>query len=535
MEEDKKLYNNFLSGDKKSLDILIAKYKNNIVYFISRYVKNIEIAEDIFQDVILYVLENKNKYDPNYSFKTYLYIIAKSKALNYINTNKIHEDVLNKMDCSPVDNDLLEEIIFSNERKIKIQKVIKKLKTNHQIVIYLTQIEGLTYKETARIMGITEKQVKNLVYNAKKSLKKLLIEEKVIEIKQNKFIRLLSWILIIIFVSTGIVFATKTILNKINNAKLNPSFSGTIGNVNENNIWVGTFQLVWNELIEKLGMPIEFDNGKSELAENLNKKSFTKDSLHENSYYIKEGKIDSKLKAEIENDLKDKFNTNSEVLNNIDWKSGDTDYLLYSILKKKFTFKSPFIERHSQTFGLSNEKVKYFGLDASSIEDAFDQVTILFYNSNNDFAIKIDTLENEEVILYRTNNFKTFEENYIELENKANAFTGSKTMFRGKDDLKIPFIKVNAIINYDELCNRTIKNTKQYCIKYAIQTVEFELNNYGGNLTSEALVNIYQGFYLESPRAFDFTDTFILYLKETDKKQPYFALYVDNIDVLIQE
>ena len=49
MEEDKKLYNNFLSGDKKSLDILIAKYKNNIVYFISRYVKNIEIAEDIFE------------------------------------------------------------------------------------------------------------------------------------------------------------------------------------------------------------------------------------------------------------------------------------------------------------------------------------------------------------------------------------------------------------------------------------------------------------------------------------------------------
>lgn len=54
MDEDKKLYNEFLSGNKIAFDNLIGKYHKNVIYFISRYVKDLDIAEDIFQDVVLY-------------------------------------------------------------------------------------------------------------------------------------------------------------------------------------------------------------------------------------------------------------------------------------------------------------------------------------------------------------------------------------------------------------------------------------------------------------------------------------------------
>lgn len=37
---------------------------------------------------------------------------------------------------------------------------------------------------------------------------------------------------------------------------------------------------------------------------------------------------------------------------------------------------------------------------------------------------------------------------------------------------------------------------------------------------------------LEEPRYFNFTDTFVLYLKEKDKYKPYFALLVDNTGIL---
>ena len=82
MEEDKKLYKEYLNGNEEAFNKIVNKYKNNLIYFISTYVKDLDVAEDIFQDSIIYIIENKEKYDNKYSLKAYLYLIAKSRALN---------------------------------------------------------------------------------------------------------------------------------------------------------------------------------------------------------------------------------------------------------------------------------------------------------------------------------------------------------------------------------------------------------------------------------------------------------------------
>ena len=70
----------------------------------------------------------------------------------------------------------------------------------------------------------------------------------------------------------------------------------------KNQVWVGTFQLVWNDLInELLKAPVEFVNYKSITAENLNKQEFTEDELSAEVYYKKWGEALPSLKEEIEN------------------------------------------------------------------------------------------------------------------------------------------------------------------------------------------------------------------------------------------
>lgn len=348
--------------------------------------------------------------------------------------------------------------------------------------------------------------------------------------KKPRLLKLFIILAVFIVLIVGVTFAGVSLKKHINNVKLNASFTG---NVEESKVWVGTFQLAWNELIDDLGSKIEFEDGESKLADELNNQSFTKDMLNENSYYIAKGIVSSKLKTQIKKDLKDKFNLDSEIIDNINVNNNSDEYIIYSVLRKNFTFKTPFIERGKNVFGNSEEQVKYFGLDASALEETFEQVTVLFYNSSNDFAVKISTLEGEEVILYRTDNVTNFQDTYNELENKSKAFTGRKTMIREKDELRIPFIKVNSIINYEELCNKAIKGTGGY-LKYAIQNVEFSMDNYGGNIFSEANIGMYMCIG-DSNREFNFTDKFVLYLKEEDKTSPYFALLVDNIDMLIKK
>lgn len=392
----------------------------------------------------------------------------------------------------------------------------------------------MSYKETALIMEKTPSQIKTLAHNAKKKLKGELKKEGVIEMKNNKLIKVVLTIIITIIGFTGITYGAFKMYNKLQNAKLHPAFSGATGNVEENDVWVGTFQLVWNELMDKLGTErIEFQE-ESPLAIELNKKSFTKDELSEKDYYIIADPVNNKLREKIEKDLQDRFNERSNILDRVDWNETREHYLLYAMLKKEFTFKVPFPKMGEASFGGSKEKVKYFGLEYSTIENTFENVETLFYNSKTDFAVKIKTLEGEELLLYRTDKAKSFEYLYNEMIEKSKTYQGRKDLEREKDKMKVPFIKVNADINYDEICGKYIKGTNSY-IKQAIQTIDFELDNYGGHVKSEAMVDMYMCISDKEQREFFFTDDFVLFMKEEGKEKPYFALRVNNTDVLVEK
>lgn len=540
MKEDKILYEEFLKGNEFAFNKLIKKYRNNLLYFITRYVKNLEVAEDIFQDVILYILENKEKYDSNYSFKTYLYTIAKSRAINYIKrTGKFVE-----LDDNIKEGKILEEIVCSNERSKKIKNVLYKLPKDYQLVIYLTKIEGLSYKETAKVMDRTETQIKTLAHNSKKKLRKMLVEEKVVEMKNNKILKILSIIIVLGVVISGIVYASYKIYENIKNTSLTPAFTGKLGDTDTNNVWVGSFQLAWNEFLDKRldGKELKFEDYDSQLANELNKRSFTKDMISDDSYYIKVAETTPELKNEIEQDLKNKFNYNSSILDNLDFTKIDGNrkcYTLYAMLCKNFEFPKPFDKLTGVVFKNSQEFYQYFGIENSSSEEINSNVEVLYYNKNsdnnlksNDFAVNLKTKGEDEVIICRTDSNDSFESIYQEINEKTKNYTGSRE-FGENDELKIPYINLDTVINYDELCGKFIEGTDGLYLMNAMQNVKFSLNEKGGNLTSEAGI---QDMYLSTSfetRFFYFNDNFIIFLKEKNAEKPYFALRVTNTDLLV--
>ena len=176
MEEktDKELYQKFLDGDKESFEKIVIRHKDRIIYFLQKYVKSTDIAEDLAQDVFVYILIHKTNYDFAYSLKTYLYTIAKSKALNYLKREKriIYIDEEQFYDLEE-----LEEKIFENEKKENLKKAIKELKIDYQDAIYLRDLENLSYAEIAKIMKKTNGQVKILIYRARKALEKIIKKE----------------------------------------------------------------------------------------------------------------------------------------------------------------------------------------------------------------------------------------------------------------------------------------------------------------------------------------------------------------------
>lgn len=295
-----------------------------------------------------------------------------------------------------------------------------------------------------------------------------------------------------------------------------------------NKVWVGTFQLIWNDLMDDIIKgPIEFEKYNSNLARALNKKGFLETDISENSYYKTYGYMTPKFKKEIEKNLKEKFDEKSDILNSLEW--NPENFLLYAMLKKDFEYPYEFEILNNESF--LGTKVKAFGLYKNAKWEQRNNLCVLFYNADNDFAVKIRTKGQDEVVLYRTDNNKTLEANYKDLIKKTKNYEGN-TSFEKEDNLTVPYINFNTMYQYKDFMGKKIKNS-DFLIGNALQTVKFKLNNKGGSLKSEAAIQLMKSALPthEMSRHFVFDKKFIMFLKEKDKKVPYFIVEFNNAEL----
>lgn len=509
---DEKLYNAYLSGEKQAFEYIYNKYKSKIEYFIYNIVKDYQKAEDLTQETFIYVMQNKLQ--EGSSFKYYIYLVAKSKAFNYINVEKRRYEI-NKQyvlnDNEEVSNDILEEIM-KEETKNEVLKGIDELDEKYKNAMYLVNIEGLSYEETAKILDETLSNTKTLIHRGKKQLRKNLIKKGIIEM--NKILKVLIIFTAITVLLSGIVYAVTQLYKRFNtnhNITMNPSYKSTLNENTINNLWVGTLDLAWKELAEKIGKEkIELEDENVQIAKDLSASPFTKEMLDKNDY---------------------KINIERTITNG---------YKVETTLNKELNFLEKFdnFNEYNWKFGESEEFIKYFGINNASSENMNKNIEILFYNPisinnshSNDFAIKLKTKEEDEIILYRTDTNKSFEEYYKEIENKTNLYTGNRE-FKEIDELRIPYVRVNGMISYDELYGKEIKNSEGLYIFDTIQNVNFYLNESGCNLKSKAtMVTEYLSVGIDTKYCY-FQDNFIIFMKEKNSDIPYFALKIDNSDIL---
>ena len=348
-----------------------------------------------------------------------------------------------------------------------------------------------------------------------------------------KFKKAIVSLLVILFACMSIMLCGCKIFHK-NNVDQNVQPQQLIGYAKyQDKLWCITFQIVWDEFRNTLlsGRKVEFIEGNPPIADELNRGIYSKDVVSPDSYYIKSAKLTPELKHEIEKDIYDKFHEKSDVLHLIDWDMPRA-YLFYTMLIKNFTFNTVFDELKSEPFNQSADKVKYFGIDKKSNEQLYKNVTVLFYD-DNEYAIRLNTNENEYVIVYKTDKNDSFDNlyEYVVKNSKVNRFTKY-------DTFKMPEIIVDETISYDELSDKPIKYT-DYVIATALQTIKFKLNKKGGSLKSEAVIvaklNAVYNPNIPPERHFDFDKPFVLFLQEKGKDKPYYAMKVSDLRYLVKD
>ncbi|MBQ8800575.1 MAG: sigma-70 family RNA polymerase sigma factor [Lachnospiraceae bacterium] len=171
-------YRRFLDGDESAFDDIMKELFHGLVFFVDRYVHDVHAAEDIAIDALSDLIVHKHRYNFKVTLKTYLFMVGRSRALDYLKHRKVIEFTeLSEATEVSAEEKTLEESVLSEEKKRIVNGAVGRLPEEMRVVIHLIYFEDMTYEEAAKVMKKNRKQVDNLLYRAKKELRILLGED----------------------------------------------------------------------------------------------------------------------------------------------------------------------------------------------------------------------------------------------------------------------------------------------------------------------------------------------------------------------
>ena len=177
MDNGASSYRRFLDGDQSAFDDILTEYRQILTLFINRYVHDMWAAEDIAIDVFTFLIVNRHHYNFKVQLKTYLFMLGRSRALDYLRRKKrIVFTALTEAESVEADEGPEEELM-RDERRKAVMEAVSALPKDMQEAVLLFYFEELSYEDIARVMKKTRKQVDNLLYRAKKVLREKLGEE----------------------------------------------------------------------------------------------------------------------------------------------------------------------------------------------------------------------------------------------------------------------------------------------------------------------------------------------------------------------
>ncbi|MBQ7341382.1 MAG: sigma-70 family RNA polymerase sigma factor [Oscillospiraceae bacterium] len=177
MDNGASSYRRFLDGDESAFASIMEELFRGLVFFIDGFVRDTYAAEDIAIEVFSDLVVHKHRYNFKVSLKTYLYMVGRSRALDYIKHRKVIDFVELSEAHALADSAALEEIVLADDRKRQVNAAIAKLPEDMRVAVHLVYFEQMSYEEAAKVMKKNRKQVDNLLYRAKKELRIILGED----------------------------------------------------------------------------------------------------------------------------------------------------------------------------------------------------------------------------------------------------------------------------------------------------------------------------------------------------------------------
>lgn len=170
---------NLKQGDVKAFDDLYNKYAARLCNFSLKYLKSVEEAEEVVQEVFLYIWDKREGLKPDNSFNAYIFTIAYNIIKKYFikktRDNAYKDDLIYTLlqQENNLDNTIDYKFLLE-----KVELIINALPARRKEIFIKRKYDGLSVKQIAEELGISPNTVENQLASARKQILNELQKEK---------------------------------------------------------------------------------------------------------------------------------------------------------------------------------------------------------------------------------------------------------------------------------------------------------------------------------------------------------------------
>ena len=172
-------------GDATAFTQLVDKYKQPVMNFAYRTLRDLTEAEDLAQNVFVQVYKSAWRYEPSAKFSTWLFTIARNLCLNEIRRRARHPAESLDQTRAEADDQPLHQVedrrvvsppdeLLHGELEQKITAVLAELPENQRTALLLCRQEELSYEEIAEVLDCSLSATKSLIHRGRETLKSKL-------------------------------------------------------------------------------------------------------------------------------------------------------------------------------------------------------------------------------------------------------------------------------------------------------------------------------------------------------------------------
>lgn len=153
---DTELVNLLIRDNETAFSELYVRYKDKLHYFCLSLLKSEEETNDIVQEIFIRLWESRIFINPDLSFSSFLYTIARNRILNYFRDMDIDAKAKSILaQNKPVEEDVIESNLIYTEYQNILKEAIEQLSPQRKKIFNMSRMDNLTHKEIAEQLGIS--------------------------------------------------------------------------------------------------------------------------------------------------------------------------------------------------------------------------------------------------------------------------------------------------------------------------------------------------------------------------------------------